>query len=580
MQTKDAIRAIKSRLNIVDVVRRYVADLKRNGPRWVAPCPFHQETKPSFSVNEELGTFHCFGCQASGDIFEFYGKINGLDFKESLEQLAHEAGIDLKSSGFSQRPLKDKKERARRQEMMRLYAFASSYYKEQLQQPNAALCRHYIEQRGLSREILEHFELGWADDNWHGLDQALRHAGFSPDLAIECGLLGKNRQGKAYDNFRARLIFPIKNLSNQVIAFGGRIITKGQDERKYINSSDSLIYKKGEHLYGLAQARRGISAKGFAMLTEGYMDVLTLHQFGYTNAVGGLGTALTPEQVKRLTGLTSSITLLYDADNAGRKAAFKAARMFLLSGIGCTVVLMPEGEDIDTYLRKFGNEAFERLMQKSPDGKSFCMKVVSQMAPRERLDWVNDFLGSLARPELANEYISFFSNHLNYDENILRHATRAQKKKAASIIDRQETPALNTRQVLNIRERQILTFVTRHPQFFSNLQILGADLLITTPIAKQIWALVEEHGEDFNDYLGEDEKNLLVQCRDVDIVDSESPDMGLHALECMIRRFCKASHKSSLFAAIQGGKINDDFDTDIMYLVALQQTLERKNEQS
>lgn len=581
MQTKDAIRVIKDRLNIVDVVRRYVADLKRNGPRWVAPCPFHQETKPSFSVNEELGTFHCFGCQASGDIFEFYGKINGLGFKESLEQLAQEIGIDLnKSSGLSCKTTKDKRERVKRQEMVRIYAYATTFFKNQLQQPYAAACRKYIEERGLSTEIIEQFELGWACDDWHALDKALQRAGFSQELAMESGILGKNKQGKAYDTFRARLIFPIKSLSNQVIAFGGRIIAKGQDERKYINSQDSLIYKKGEHLYGLAQARRGISAKGAAMLTEGYMDVLTLHQFGYTNAVGGLGTALTPDQVKRLAGLTSRIILLYDADNAGRKAAFKATKMFLGAGLDCTVVLMPEGDDIDTYLRKYGKDAFEQLMHKSPDGKIFCISVIKQMAPRERQDWVNTFLGSIERPVLTNEYLSFFSRHLNYDETDLRQIVRKQQKNSPKHNDVVNIQGRIAEQVLNIRERQILAFVSQHPQFFSKLQAQGADLLITSPGAKQLWRLVEQYGENFADGLDENAKNILLLCRNNETKSSECPDKELLALESMIRRFCKTSHKNSLFAAIQGGKNNDDFGTDIMYLVALQQTLERKNEQS
>ncbi len=391
MQSKDAIRAIKERLNIVDLVRRYV-ELKRNGPRWVAPCPFHQETKPSFSVSEEQGMFYCFGCHASGDIFDFHSRINGLEFKESLEQLTAEAdvaiererlggvaqlagvsdvGID-RGRGKAGNQGAERERRSSRQQMLRMYELAAGHFSAALQSPEAAQCREYIERRGLSEDIVQRFGLGWARREWQSLADALRRAGFDARLAVEAGLLGQSGNGRAYDRFRGRLIFPIKNLSNQIIAFGGRIIAE-EDEAKYINSSDTPLYKKGEHLYGLAQARRGITTKGRALLTEGYMDVLTLHQFGYDNAVGVLGTALTPEQIKRLSGFASQMVLLFDGDRAGRKAALRSCEMLLTRGLACNVVLMPEGEDIDSLLRGAGPEVFEDLQVRAPDGLRFCV---------------------------------------------------------------------------------------------------------------------------------------------------------------------------------------------------------------
>ena len=343
MQSKDAIRAIKERLNIVDVVRRYV-ELKRNGPRWVAPCPFHQETKPSFSVNEDQGLFYCFGCHASGDVFDFYSRINGLEFKETLEQLAAEAGITIdRGPRDPQRDGQERKQRSARQQMLRMYELAAGHFASALQSPEAEECRRYIEKRGLSDEIVQRFGLGWARREWQSLADALRRAGFDMRMAAEAGLVGQASSGRPYDRFRGRLIFPIKSLSNQIIAFGGRIIAD-EEEAKYINSADTPLYKKGEHLYGLAQARRGIVTKGRAMLTEGYMDVLTLHQFGYDNAVGVLGTALTPEQIKRLSGFASQMTLLFDGDRAGRKAALRSCEMLLTRGLSCSVVIMGENQ--------------------------------------------------------------------------------------------------------------------------------------------------------------------------------------------------------------------------------------------
>ena len=260
--------------------------------------------------------------------------------------------------------------------------------------------------------------------------QALRRAGFDMRMAAEAGLVGQASSGRPYDRFRGRLIFPIKSLSNQIIAFGGRIIAD-EEEAKYINSADTPLYKKGEHLYGLAQARRGIVTKGRAMLTEGYMDVLTLHQFGYDNAVGVLGTALTPEQIKRLSGFASQMTLLFDGDRAGRKAALRSCEMLLTRGLSCSVVIMPEGEDIDSLLRGAGPEAFEALQAQAPDGLRFCVDVLKALAPRETVEWARNFLRQLDIPELISPYISRLAAHLQLSEADLREGiagARGQRK--------------------------------------------------------------------------------------------------------------------------------------------------------
>ena len=272
-----AIQEIKARLNLVDIARRYV-DLKRNGPRWVAPCPFHQETKPSFSINEEEGFFYCFGCQASGDLFDFYGQINGLDFKETLEQLAEEAGVTLERGPQKHDGQPAGQTMSKRRQLLKIHEIAAAHFTENLSGRDGAECRDYMARRGISEEVAKLFGLGWSRRDWQSLAEVLRRAGFSESMGVEAALLGKSERGRAYDRFRGRLMFPIRSLSGNVIAFGGRIIAN-EDEAKYINSSDSQLYKKGEHLYGLQQARRAIATGKPAMLTEGYMDVVTLHQF-------------------------------------------------------------------------------------------------------------------------------------------------------------------------------------------------------------------------------------------------------------------------------------------------------------
>ncbi len=579
MQSKDAIRAIKERLNIVDLVRRYV-ELKRNGPRWVAPCPFHQETKPSFSVSEEQGMFYCFGCHASGDIFDFHSRINGLEFKESLEQLAAEAGVAIdRGRGKAGNQGAERERRSSRQQMLRMYELAAGHFSAALQSPEAAQCREYIERRGLSEDIVQRFGLGWARREWQSLADALRRAGFDARLAVEAGLLGQSGNGRAYDRFRGRLIFPIKNLSNQIIAFGGRIIAE-EDEAKYINSSDTPLYKKGEHLYGLAQARRGITTKGRALLTEGYMDVLTLHQFGYDNAVGVLGTALTPEQIKRLSGFASQMVLLFDGDRAGRQAALRSCEMLLTRGLACNVVLMPEGEDIDSLLRGAGPEVFEDLQARAPDGLRFCVDVLKALAPRETVEWARNFLRQVELPELVSPYVSRLPGHLQLSENELRQGLAAwhsqkQQDSRSRAPQRTAKPSL-ARQ--NMRDRQIMMYAVRYPERLDDLRALGADLAIQSPIARRLWDKIEELGEESSYHLDQREKNFWNHCRGAEAAPRDSGDNELEFLRRDLDAYYASAQKSSVSAALRENTGTGDFAADLDYLRALQETLEKGHE--
>lgn len=212
---------------------------------------------------------------------------------------------------------------SKRRQLLKIHEIAAAHFTENLSGRDGAECRDYMARRGISEEVAKLFGLGWSRRDWQSLAEVLRRAGFSESMGVEAALLGKSERGRAYDRFRGRLMFPIRSLSGNVIAFGGRIIAN-EDEAKYINSSDSQLYKKGEHLYGLQQARRAIATGKPAMLTEGYMDVVTLHQFGYSSAVGVLGTAFTPEQVKRISGFTSHVELLFDGD--GRAARPRSVR--------------------------------------------------------------------------------------------------------------------------------------------------------------------------------------------------------------------------------------------------------------
>ncbi|MDR2604995.1 MAG: DNA primase [Desulfovibrio sp.] len=473
-----AVREIKARIGIVELVRRWV-DLRRAGNRWVGPCPFHQESKPSFSVNEEEGFFYCFGCQAAGDIFDFHSRITGSDFRESLEQLAEEAGVVLEASSAPAAERGDLRKNA-----LRMHDFAKEHFRRNLLSEAGADCRAYLERRGTTPDISEKFELGWSLPGWSGLADALRRAGFNLKQGAEAGLLKTGERGSVYDVFRARLIFPVRNTAGRVIAFGGRIIGD-EDAAKYINSPDSPLYKKGENLFGLYQARRAVAAKKTAILTEGYMDTLTLHQFGYDNACAVLGTALTVEQTRRLGNFCSDIELLFDGDAAGRKAALRACAVVLSRGLNCRAVCLPDGEDIDSLLHAQGTAAFEELRRYAPEGLDFCIRSLSAAAPREALDWVKSFLQHLEQPELVSRFASRLCRGLDLDERELRRSlpARSEKSSSAGAPAGREPGGVHK----DALDRRIMSFVVRCPQHLPALRDAGAMLLLTRNWALSVW---------------------------------------------------------------------------------------------
>ncbi len=568
----------------MDLVRRYV-DLKQVGSRWIAPCPFHQESKPSFSVDEEKCLFYCFGCQASGDLFDFYGRINGLDFRESLIQLAEELGIsiDSKMPGIAAKNDKKQEKKKNRQELLRIHELACAHYKAELKSADSKSCQAYIEKRGLSPELVDKFSLGWASDSWQNLAEILRKSGFKKESILESGLVGQSKSGRFYDRFRARLIFPIKSLSNQVIAFGGRIIEQ-TEEAKYINSTDTPIYKKGEHLFGLAEARRAIVSQGTALLTEGYMDVLALHQFGYENAVGVLGTALTEEQIKRLFGFSSKIILLFDGDRAGRKAALRAAEMCLVRGMSSKVILLPEGEDIDSLLRNQGKAAFDHLFSIAKDGLEYCVNFMQNLSPRQSVEWARAFLGKIEIPELLSAYATALASRMHIAEAELRRnvkfgqenfvKTSSQKSAETAARDAQDT-------LQDMRERQILIFAVRYPKRLGDLCELGADLVLRSKEARDFWQLLQKWNPEETPRLFNKAQNAFWQSQH----GPQAPPLGNGDMELILLRqhlesYYLLEQKAAVSTALRASTDADDFNSDLKYLRALQESLGKSDGKS
>jgi DNA primase len=351
---EEKVSEIRDRASILEVVSDYI-NLKKAGKHYKGLCPFHSEKTPSFMVNEEKQIFHCFGCGAGGDIFTFLMKVGNFSFPQAVEELAKRYGVRLPSRELS--PAK-KKEMAKREILFQINQMASEYFHDLLyRQREGDEGRRYLSQRGLSEKIIKEHRLGYSLERWDGLVQHLQEKKVSLELAWELGLIFPKKREGWYDGFRGRILFPIFDLHQRVVGFGGRLIREG--EPKYLNSPESSIYHKGEILYGLQVAKGYIPEKDCVIIAEGYFDLLTLHQFGLKHNVATLGTALTAQHVRILKRYTKNLITVFDADEAGIKASLRALPLFLEEEVVGKTVLLPEGEDPDEFLRKGNLEDFE-----------------------------------------------------------------------------------------------------------------------------------------------------------------------------------------------------------------------------
>ena len=569
MAANDAVELIKQRISIVDLIGRYIP-LRQMGNRFVAPCPFHQETKPSFNVTPD-GRFYCFGCQKSGDIFTFMMEYHGLSFRDALEQLSQEAGVDLAAFGPRRQHPGAARQKNRKKDLLLMYRLAQGHFVANLEGPDGAACRKYMAERGISPELARRFGLGWAKDGWHDLASFLQAKGCDLNLAMEGGLLGKSsKTGKPYDPFRARLMFPIRNTGSETIAFGGRIIDKASDAAKYINSQDSPIYKKGEHLYGLDLAAKAIRVNKKVYLTEGYMDVLTLHQYGFENSVGGLGTALTDQQVQRILGYGPQVNLLYDGDNAGRKAAMAAATKFLSRGASVKVILQPEGEDIDTLLRGKGPDFFRELCDKAMPGLRFCVETLYGLAPRDALEWCRTFIRGMQIPELVSPTISYLSRWLNFDEQSLRDGLVQDMSQAPRANQAQDKAISAT---LPHIEREILRTAIRYPGHARDIRDMGADILLKSPMASALWNKILEQGENAGYELEGEARILWDRHRGLEAPPCKNPEAELGALKKSLDKYLHSIQKSSFSALLRQSDAQGDYSAGMHVLDTLQEPL-------
>lgn len=398
---------VKSRADIVEIIGEFVT-LKRRGSDYWAPCPFHKEKTPSFHVVPGRGFYKCFGCGAAGDVFTFLMRHEGLPFLDAVRAVARRVGVEIPEAT-------ERREEDPYRVLREAVAFAADFYQRRLWDDAAAEpARRYLQDRGISREAAEHFMLGYAPADWQALREAAARHGIGDDVLLEAGLIKvSEKSGEPYDRLRDRIVFPITDATGRVIAFGGRLLADRENAPKYLNSPETPLYHKGDHLYGLAWAKGAIRRERSALLVEGYMDYVSLAARGIENVVAGLGTALTLEQAQVLARYTKDALLLYDSDKAGLRATFRSADALLAAGVHPLVVTLPPGEDPDSLVRDGGAEALRPFLDQAVDVLDRKLAILESRGyfrtaerTRKALDGLLPTLRATSDPVLRDIYVA------------------------------------------------------------------------------------------------------------------------------------------------------------------------------
>jgi DNA primase len=461
--TPEVKEEIRRRTDILALVGAH-ASLKKSGRYYKGLCPFHQEKTPSLHVDPDRGFFHCFGCGAGGDIFDFLMRTGSLTFMEAAHELARRAGVIIETSPEAARRASE------REQILRALDAAQEYFRAMLAGPRGTKARDYLAQRGLGRETVHRFGLGYAPPGWDGLLGALRAKGYSPAVLEAAGLIAARQGGDGYfDMFRDRVTFPIVDLQDRVVAFGGRALE--DVEPKYLNSRESPAFAKGRLLYALGQAREAIRERGEVVIVEGYMDALACHEFGFGHAVASLGTALTGEQVALLRRFVPRVVLVYDADPAGRAAAERGLQLCEEAELTARVAVLPGGEDPDAYLRKHGAEAFGRTVAGAlPMFEYWVQAATGRHDPATRegrialIDEMLTVIQSVANPVRTAEYLRALAERFGLPEDALRQRLRSRKRAARPSGPEPGVPAPRGDRAREEAERLLLHLMVQEPQ--------------------------------------------------------------------------------------------------------------------
>ncbi len=461
MIAPESIQQVINRSDIVEVIGQFLK-LRKRGTNYIANCPFHNEKSPSFNVNPAKGIYKCFGCGKGGDVVSFVEEYEKFSFVEAIRWLANYYQIDLNET---EAPEEYKHQQQIEESLRIVNEFAAKYFQDILEhnEEGQLIGGSYFKERGFRQNIIEQFRLGYCLDKWDGFVTEALAKGYSQDLLEKAGLI-KVRDGRPYDNYKGRVIFPIFSATGRILGFGARILKKTDHAPKYVNSPENELYVKNKVLYGLYQSRQSISKLDECYLVEGYTDVISLHQGGVTNVVASSGTSLTEGQLKLISNLTKKLTILYDGDAAGIKAAMRGLDMALAESFNVKLVLLPDGEDPDSFVQKLGAEAFkEYVEQHKRDVIGFRLEVGMKEAgsdPMKKSQLVNEIAETISKINktedftLQQHYIRESATQLQIDEqgliNLvnkfirerLQQDQRQQERKQSQASSSSEEPVL------------------------------------------------------------------------------------------------------------------------------------------
>jgi DNA primase len=436
--SENKIEEIRSAANIVDVISEYI-QLRKRGKNFIGLCPFHNEKTPSFTVSEDKQIFHCFGCHSGGNVFKFLMEYEKISFIESIQEMAHRYGIniDVDEEEFSGR-------QTEQEILYDLNTEAAKYFSNTLlSDQNGEIAREYFQKRKIKLPTIRAFGLGYSLPGRDNFVNYAQEKKLDLERAVSLGLIGQGNDGRLYDRFSGRIIFPIFSPNGRVVAFGGRILeTKDSNKAKYLNSPESSVYVKGRILYGLSFAKDDIRKLDKAILVEGYMDLISLHQAGIKNVVAVSGTALTEEQVQLLSRYTKNVVLLFDADTAGIKASMRSIELLLKRDMEIKIASLPSGEDPDSYVNNYGRDSFEEVIKKAQNFLEYQTAFYESQGmfddPSKTAEAIRDLVKPVAliSDELKRKLlIKMIAKRFSLRENLLE----TELEKAVSSIGKQVT---------------------------------------------------------------------------------------------------------------------------------------------
>ncbi len=418
------IEELRIRTDINDLIGSYV-QLKRSGRNLSGLCPFHSERSPSFVVYNDTQSFYCFGCGAGGDIITFTKMIENLDYVEALKFLAQRAGLQIPEANV------DDREARLRMRALEVNRATAKFYHSSLMSPSAKEAQDYLINRGLNKKTITKFGIGYAPDSWDSLYKHLLSEGFSLNEMVAATVVAVNKKGNGYDSLRNRIVFPIIDVRGNVIGFGGRAL--GDQTPKYLNSSDSVVFKKSRNLYSLNIAKA--TKEKYFLLAEGYMDVVSVVQGGFDNVVATLGTALTEEQARLITRYVDEVVICYDSDEAGQKATARATQLLKSAGVGVRVVVISGAKDPDEYIKKYGAERFRLLIEKSETSTEHKLRTLSLKYdidnPEQKAEYLKElcsFVAELSNAIEADVYITKTARELSVSKDVLVDTVNKIKK--------------------------------------------------------------------------------------------------------------------------------------------------------